>query len=350
MATLSDKCKNEIFLAVKDPDGPKLSQNAAAAKFGVARSTIGRVIKDFESKKVTVASIKTNTSMQPKPSAQTPISSTPVPKEEKKELTWVMGPTFINMTDEHGKLFTVNNKSDKYQAVRKLVLDGDIAGAIDTIDTAKAITKFSNGMMVVDGVDVLYAGKRVTNSIIPKIIDAFKSGDSKLTALCNFLRRLLDNPSKNSIDLLWGFIEHNDVTIDEDGCIVAWKKVRSTENGLVDSHTGKIPNDVGTLVKMIRSHVVEDANVTCTHGLHVGAWSYVGSFSGDTILKVKIAPEDVVSVPKDYSAMKMRVAKYMVSAIVDSKKKIVKEHKGAPLRVIKAGQNGVWEDEPEQVW
>ena len=47
MATLSKEFKEKIFLAVKDPDGQKLSTNGAAQSFGVARSTVQRLIKDF---------------------------------------------------------------------------------------------------------------------------------------------------------------------------------------------------------------------------------------------------------------------------------------------------------------
>lgn len=346
MATLSKEFKEKIFLAVKDPDGQKLSTNGAAQSFGVARSTVQRLIKDFESRGITVDSIKGNKESK---MVSTPVLD-PAPAKAKAELTYVMGPTFINITTEEGKLVTITSKSDKYKAVQKMVIDGNLQGAIDAIDTASALKKYTQGMLTVDGDKVKYADKVVSNSIIPHIIKAWECGDSKLTALCSFLRRLLDNPSKNSIDLLWGFIEHNDVTIDTDGCIVAWKKVTSVKNKLFDSYSKKVPNDLGTVVKMIRSHVVEDPNVTCTHGLHVGAWSYVGSFSGDTILKVKIAPEDVVSVPKDYNAMKMRVAKYFVTAIVDNNQKILAEHTGAPARIIRCGQNGVWEDEPLQTW
>lgn len=359
MATsqITSSLRAQIYLAVKDPDGPKLSQVKAGETYGVSKTTVGRIVKDFDKRRWTIKKIKeeaaggeSTTTTQPKPQAVLETPETLVKEVEKKEPTYVMGPTFINLTDSNGKLFTVNSKSDKFKAVRELITKGDVLAAIDLVDTAKAIEKYSKGMLTVDGDQVMYAGKNVSNAVVNKIRQAFTTGDSKLGSLCNFLKRLLDNPSKNSIDLLWGFIEHNDVTLDDDGFIVAWKKVRSTPQGLVDSHTGKIPNDLGTVVKMIRQHVVEDPNVTCTHGLHVGAWNYVGSFSGDTILRVKIAPEDVVSVPKDYNAMKMRVAKYFVDAIVNSNQEVVKQHVGAPSRFIRAGQNGVWEEETQSAW
>lgn len=365
MATsqITSALRAQIYLAVKDPDGPKLSQVKAGETYGVSKTTVGRIIKDFDERRWTIKKIKdeaasgiVKSKVEDKPQVSQPVLETTqelqhtTPVVEKKEPTYVMGPTFINLTDSSGKLFTVNSKSEKFKGVREMIIRGDIESAIALVDTARVIEKYSKGMLTVDGDQVMYAGKDVSNAVVGKIRQAFSSGDGKLESLCNFLKRLLDNPSKNSIDLLWGFIEHNDVTLDDDGFIIAWKKVQSSPEGLFDSHTGKIPNDLGTVVKMIRQHVVEDPNVTCTHGLHVGAWNYVGSFSGDTILRVKIAPEDVVSVPKDYNAMKMRVAKYFVDAIVNRDQEIVKQHVGAPSRFIRAGQNGVWEEETQSAW
>lgn len=385
---INDSTRAQIFLDVKDLNGPRLSITEVASRHGVSRSTVSRIIASFDEQGKTVAMVKntptpglatetTKTVIKPskptksksksksssgkkrsgsKPAVETQrqaIATTTQknePAAAEKKATYVMGPTFINLTSVEGKLHTITSKSEKFAAVRSAVLAGDIEGAIEIVDTAKAIQKYSQGMLEVSGETVTYAGKNVTNAIVNKIMTAFAAGDHRLKSLCNFMKRLLDNPSKNSIDLLWGFIEHNDVGIDDDGFIVAWKKVTSVNGKLFDSRGKTIPNDLGTLVKMIRSHVVEDPSVTCTHGLHVGAWSYVHQFSGDTILQVKIAPEDVVSVPTDYNAQKMRVAKYMVSAIVDRNQKVIASHEGAPTRIIRAGQNGVWEEETVSAW
>jgi hypothetical protein len=59
--------------------------------------------------------------------------------------------------------------------------------------------------------------------------------------------------------------------------------------------------------------VDSDRNSDCSNGLHIARRDYLGSLNGDVMVLVKVAPEDVVSVPK-YDASKMRVAGYHILA------------------------------------
>jgi hypothetical protein len=63
---------------------------------------------------------------------------------------------------------------------------------------------------------------------------------------------------------------------------------------------------------MDRKLCTVDRNITCSSGLHIGAWEYVHSFTGTRILECLIDPIDVVSVPTDYHNQKMRVCRYKV--------------------------------------
>ncbi|WNA13761.1 hypothetical protein FIfi106_00140 [Erwinia phage FIfi106] len=93
---------------------------------------------------------------------------------------------------------------------------------------------------------------------------------------------------------------------------------------------------------MPRWMVDADKNVTCSQGLHVGAWDYVRSFSGDTTIKVRVHPRDVVSVPTDYNDQKMRSCQYEVVGVVDSNRKIidVTNLKGLASEVVVVGSAG----------
>jgi len=62
---------------------------------------------------------------------------------------------------------------------------------------------------------------------------------------------------------------------------------------------------------MNRDNVNPDANETCSHGLHVGAFAYANTFS-ELLLEVEVNPKDVVAVPPDYNNQKMRVCEYKV--------------------------------------
>lgn len=65
---------------------------------------------------------------------------------------------------------------------------------------------------------------------------------------------------------------------------------------------------------MPRSQVTADSGIGCSAGLHVGTWDYAVTFLGhDTpVLAVLVSPRDVVSVPTDCDAQKMRVCRYQV--------------------------------------
>jgi bifunctional DNA-binding transcriptional regulator/antitoxin component of YhaV-PrlF toxin-antitoxin module len=64
---------------------------------------------------------------------------------------------------------------------------------------------------------------------------------------------------------------------------------------------------------MKRSEVDDDPAVTCSRGLHVAAFPYARDFyPNGKMMEVKVNPMDVVAVPDDYNAQKMRVCKYVV--------------------------------------
>lgn len=217
----------------------------------------------------------------------------------------------------------VDASHQNYKAIKQAIVAEDYKTAYDLMNISKAITKFTQGAISVRDGELYYGEMRLRSSLVTRILDMMAQGDEGFKSLVNFLERLLKNPSKSSVEQLWGFISHLDVDIDADGYIIGWKKVRAKKDGLFDSRTGKVPNDIGNIVEMPRHMVDDNRDVTCSQGLHVGAWDYVTSFSGDTILKVKVDPADVVAVPTDYNDMKMRAAKYTVVAVVDKDRKEV---------------------------
>lgn len=137
--------------------------------------------------------------------------------------------------------------------------------------------------------------------------------------LLKFHRKLLKNPSTQSAAELYLFLEANMIPITAEGNFVAYKKVTTVGKNLMDSHSRTINNNVGNIVSIPREQVNPDRNQTCSYGLHVGAWEYVNSFSGDTVIEVEVEPQDVVTVPPDYNQQKMRVCKYKVLSISDGK-------------------------------
>lgn len=175
----------------------------------------------------------------------------------------------------------------------------------------------------------------VAKYLSKRIIQWAKDG-LPFESLLNFHKNTINNPNKESIEDLYEFLEKNMIALTSDGTFIAYKKVKKNPNGsgYVDCYTGKIANNIGTEVSMERKDVNSNRNQTCSSGLHVCGWDYLSQFSGDAILEVEINPFDVVSVPTDYKATKMRVCKYKILGLggeiieehfVDTKEKYSKE-------------------------
>jgi hypothetical protein len=134
------------------------------------------------------------------------------------------------------------------------------------------------------------------------------------------MENLMKNPSKRSVDQVYGFLEKNNLPITEDGCFLAFKKVR---RDYLDIHSGTIDNSIGQVVEMDRNLVDDNPDSHCSSGLHFCSESYLGSFGGgsDPVMILKIDPADVVSIPTDYNGAKGRCCKYEVIAQVNGQPK-----------------------------
>lgn len=235
----------------------------------------------------------------------------------------------------------VDSTHPNYKAIREAIFKEDFKVAFDLMNIRKAIESFTQGNITIKGDKLFYGEMHVKTELADKIIQMMQTGDEGFKRLVKFFENLMKNPSRSSVEQLWGFVCHNDVEIDEDGFLIGWKKVRSNGNDLVDSRTGKVPNNVGCVVEMPRWMVDDRREVTCSQGLHVGAWDYVRSFSGNVITKVRMNPADVVSVPDDYDDMKVRTSKYEVIGLVDSYRKEIPntyEYKRQHVMVGSAGE------------
>ena len=245
-------------------------------------------------------------------------------------------------------ILTMNNETEivdsthpNYKAIREAIFNEDFKAAFELMNIRKAIETFTQGNIRIEGEKLFYGEMQVKTELADKIIQLMQKGDDGFQRLIKFFELLMKNPSRSSVEQLWGFVCHNDVEIDEDGYLIGWKKVRSNGNNLFDSRTGKVPNNVGCVVEMPRWMVDDRRSVTCSQGLHVGAWDYVRSFSGNVITKVRMSPADVVSVPDDYDDMKVRTSKYEVIGLVNSSRQDIPntyEYKRQHVMVGSAGE------------
>lgn len=227
-----------------------------------------------------------------------------------------------------GEPHAVTKGSPNYDKLRAAVLAEDWAAIPGLLTVEKAVeTWFQNaapapveapveapvavpgdaGSFKVLNEAVTFNGEALPKALNDRILKMVaKNEDPK--SLLNFWRRLKRNPNPHSVQQLFGFLVHTGIPIQPDGTFLAYKGVRQNFR---DCHSGTFDNSPGKTIRMDRSKVSPDPSTPCHVGLHVGAIGYARSFGARTLV-VRVDPENVVCVPNDHSAMKMRTCEYTV--------------------------------------
>jgi hypothetical protein len=209
-----------------------------------------------------------------------------------------------------GKPYNINNVHPNFKKIvagLKSGLDEDeLAGLIQT-NMKKEIAKAVGVEFKEDGM-ILMDGESVSDALVVRYRFMIEN-DFPLEGFKLFVQNLAQNPSKDSRKDLYGFLEACTLPITEDGHFLAYKRVN---RDYTDCYTGTVDNHVGKTVEMPREKVNSNRNETCSTGLHVCSRNYLGHYSGNRVVVVKVNPKDVVSVPVDYNNAKMRVCRYEV--------------------------------------
>lgn len=193
-------------------------------------------------------------------------------------------------------------------------LSNIVAAHFDTLSERVSV---ANGRVYFDGDEI---DSTITQQI-KRCLDDPNVGDWKPLVL--FMENVAANPDKHSREQLFDWLRDREFTITQNGCFIAYKGVTSADgvyvsisrgHGIVngESHTGQLPNFVGATVEMPRSDVQHDPSRGCHTGLHVGTHKYAEGYNSAALLTVLVNPRDVVSVPTDCNAEKMRVCRYVV--------------------------------------
>ena len=202
--------------------------------------------------------------------------------------------------------------------------EGGLVGLFDATDGVVARFReltdrvsYMDGLIYFDGDPVV---ERLSSTIMRMV-----QGDEDFSPMVRFLENLMLNPNEHSRSMLFDWMVANrGFTITPDGHFIAYKGVTDRGTSLHagpaivngNQMNGYIPNEIGSIITMPRGNVQFDSHVGCSVGLHVGVWEYAHSFGRGRTLKVKVNPRDVVSVPTDCSAQKMRVCRYEVLDII----------------------------------
>jgi len=225
----------------------------------------------------------------------------------------IQGQNIILVVD--GKSHTVSKSTHmNYVKIVDALKAKDWDALRDLIEPKKAIVDFGRGYVSIEDNRVLWKGKEFHNSLASRMLDMYKDG-FPIDPMVRFMENLMSNPSKRSVDQLYGFLEKNKLPITEDGYFLAFKRVR---NDYLDIHSGTMDNSVGKVVEMERNGVDDNPDSTCSSGLHFCSESYLNHFgnASQPVMIVKVNPADVVSIPSDYNGAKGRACKYEVVAQV----------------------------------
>lgn len=241
-----------------------------------------------------------------------------------KNGAFIKTPTSITVVVA-GKPYVVNKgNSTLYENVEALIKAGKFSEIPDAIDRAGAIaTRIASKVKGFAKLAIrnrrVYlktdkGDSRLEGFEVSRLLEMMDEGYN-IEPLSRFIVRVRENPSEAVRSRLYEFMEYGNLPLAEDGCFLAYKVVR---NNFMDKHTGTMDNSVGKRVTMDRKGVDDDDNRTCSSGLHACSKDYIQHFishsGSDRLVVVKIAPEDVVSIPTDYNNTKLRCCAYDVIA------------------------------------
>ena len=225
-----------------------------------------------------------------------------------------------------GEMYVANSEHPNWKAIVAGALEGDVE-VVRLFDTAKEIArKFErlSDRVSVSGGHVFFDGEEIDNSLTKQIIRVLDEKIEDVKPLVLFFEKVATNPNEHSREQLYRFLESHDITILDDGDILLYKGVRKDSEGAWTSiHAGPaivngeevngyVPQPLGGIVEMPRGQVQHNPAVACHTGLHAGTFGYAKSFSSGNVIKVRVNPRDVVSVPNDHQDQKVRVCRYTV--------------------------------------
>lgn len=217
------------------------------------------------------------------------------------------------LVPELGRPVTLSSDHRLFSQLEQAVAENDLDKVKRIVNQAEEVVLYTKGRVTVKNGQVFIntpdGQEPVAGPIVERICSAMMN-DKDDAPIVQFLDNLAANPSSRARDELHGFLENTRLPISDDGRFMAYKWVKYD---YWDSYTGSTyMNKPGHIIRMARHKVNDNPRETCSHGLHVCGKDYT-AFS-DRLMLVAIDPRDVVSVPVDYNANKMRVCQYEVIA------------------------------------
>lgn len=230
-----------------------------------------------------------------------------------KKLNYSATVNTITLQEDDGEVIIIGRFDRRFKKIEEALKENKFEVVRGLMSPEKAVEfmeddnfKMTNGVM--------YYKNEELPTVISRRVKEMATKGMDLTPILKFWEKLTRNPSFNSRQQLFGFLEANNIPLSEDGNFIAYKKVTGDYK---DIHTKTIDNTIGTVVKLDRAKVDDNPNNTCSSGLHICSYDYLQHFGSNTtdsdkVLLCSINPEHMVSVPTDYNNSKARVCEYTV--------------------------------------
>lgn len=232
-------------------------------------------------------------------------------------ITYVTNKLFLCVTVDDVP-YTINSTHEHFITIKEMLINHefDKEKILELVNEKTSITrKFEKeGIKDIEiiGNNILYKGDILDNSLVNQIIETKNAGYS-FENLVKFLENLMQNTSESVRIELYDWMKSSEmISITEDGGFLAYKKVT---HDYLDIYTESIDNSIGAIPKMEKSAVDDIRENTCSPGLHFCSYGYLDHYGWGNdyrVMIVKIFPQDVISIPIDYSFQKGRCCKYEV--------------------------------------
>lgn len=241
----------------------------------------------------------------------------------KYQITETNGVRLVVFVNALGEIFTATEDNPQIETIIGRLRTGDTLDVEHLFSLESSIAQtfesLSERVSLVNG-KVLFDGDAVDPSIERLIVRLYQSGDNSYHSVVNFMEKVYTNVDSHTRENLFTWLAAEDFSITADGDIVAYKGLNADGTSIhagpafVDGKpfNGHVPNEIGSTISISREDVVSNPAIGCAYGLHAGTYEYANAFARGLLVEVHINPRDVVSVPTDCNAQKMRVSRYRV--------------------------------------
>jgi len=257
--------------------------------------------------------------------------------------------TVMVIEDGKNTVLTTTASNPNWTKILAALKNQDQEKLVNLMSVKNTVEAYTESNVVIEDGNVFFKGRQLHGLDVDRLLEFARNGIPFLP-LARFLEKKVNNPSFRSINEMYKFLEHREMTITPQGTVIGYKGVSdnyysimgNTATIMVSGETdsgGHILNTVGADIRCDRSCVCDDYRQGCSPGLHIGSLSYAKGW-GTRVMIVEFDPADVVSVPDDCECQKLRACAY----------KVIGEYKGEAIQQtdIKNEVNPPeWENDPE---